>query len=367
MLISVGNPVFETLVISALILWALIVFRRDKKTSLLFPKEVSGELKGVAILAVVFSHIGYFLATDHRFLFPLSIFAGVGVDLFLFLSGFGLTASALQKGISIKTFYKKSFPKLYVPLWLSLTLFFTLSAIVLKIYFSWHSIAFSAAGIFGSAELYHDINSPLWYLTPILFYYVLFPVIFSKKRPWLSALVLASISYFIVKTGPLLFQNVLHLYALHYLAFPIGMITAFLFQKYTDLFLRIRNFIQTKKFLHYSILIILISLISYTGYFSGVGKAPFTEQIISLVTMLSFVCLFLFKKIEFRLLAVLGLYSYEIYLLHWPILYHYDIFYKAFSGWLATALYIFLFIALGYLLSKTSKYILERRSVKTTE
>jgi len=52
---------------------------------------------------VVFGHIGYFLAKTQVFCFRFNL-RRVGVNLFLILSGFGLTLSALKKDLSVKIF-----------------------------------------------------------------------------------------------------------------------------------------------------------------------------------------------------------------------------------------------------------------------
>ena len=116
MLISINNPVLSTTIFEVILAVALLFFTRRKKDPQFFPVYQSQELKGLAILLIVFSHIGYFLVTNHKFLFPLSIAAGVGVDLFLFLSGLGLTASAFKKNLTTFNFYKKNLLKLFIPL-----------------------------------------------------------------------------------------------------------------------------------------------------------------------------------------------------------------------------------------------------------
>ena len=47
----------------------------------------------------------------------------------------------------------------------------------------------------------------------------------------------------------------------------------------------------------------------------------------SLIATLAAVALFAVKRVEFRALTLVGTYSYEIYLLHWPWLSRYDVFY----------------------------------------
>src|SRR3989339_2054802 len=114
--IFINNPVLSTDIFIAIFVIALLLTVRPKAKQEFFSATVSQELKGLAILMILFGHIGYFLAEDHRFLFPLSVSAGVGVNLFLFLSGYGLTSSALSKSLSIFQFYKKRLAKLFIPM-----------------------------------------------------------------------------------------------------------------------------------------------------------------------------------------------------------------------------------------------------------
>jgi len=79
---NINYPVFQTVALSFLLLFFLSISLRQKKHTEIFPASVTTELKGVAILMVLFAHIGYFLFWDHRFMFPLSVFGGIGMDLF---------------------------------------------------------------------------------------------------------------------------------------------------------------------------------------------------------------------------------------------------------------------------------------------
>jgi peptidoglycan/LPS O-acetylase OafA/YrhL len=363
MTISINNPIQATLIFDAILFVALLFSLRIKKIGQLFPVSQSQELKGLAILFIVFSHVGYFLVTDHRFLFPLTIMAGVGVDLFLFLSGMGLTASALKKPLSILNFYKKNLLKLFVPFWISLVLFFSLDFFILKIAYSWQYIERSFLGLFTSVDLYRDLNSPLWYFTLILFYYLIFPLFFYKKGPWISAIVIYIISLLILHQSIPLISWVAPFYALHIIAFPLGILTGWLLyglypQHKID---TNKYYIWSKNHLfkigYYALIILSAVFICYFSYYFGGQANPNREQLVSIITMLAIIFLFLMKKTEFRLLQILGIYSYEIYLLHWPILYRYDFIYKYLPAWLATLFYLIFFIVIGWLLKKISNLI----------
>ena len=353
MIISVNNPVQATYIFSALFFVALFICIRKKQNSDFFSPLVSQELKGLAMLAIIFSHIGYFLVNDNRFLFPLSIMAGVGVNLFLFLSGYGLTISSLHKKYSVWQFYQRRLLKLFTPFWLTIIVFLLLDLFILKISYNWEYIIRSILGFFPSADLSRDLNSPFWYFTLILFYYVIFPLVFSKKYPWLSALGIYIFSAYIIHTEPSFLTEVLSLYKVHLMAFPLGMIMASVMQ-YKDKITFPTVYPWLRKIGYYVCLILLIGIVGYTAYHSGVGKSPLTEELISLVTMSSILGIFILKKIEFRLLYLYGIFSYEIYLLHWPILSRHDFLFSWLPAWLAVLLYLLIFLGLGWLLQYIS-------------
>lgn len=366
MIISIINPIQATYIFIAIFSMAILLSLRSKKNQDFFPIETTNELKGLAILLVIFGHIGYFLVDDHSFLFPLSTIAGVGVDIFLFLSGYGLVISALKKNQTVFQFYKTRLIKLLIPLWVALGAFFLLDFFILNKVYTGGYILSSFLGLFTSADLYNDINSPLWYFTLILFYYLIFPLIFIKKYPCFSAIIIYILTYVIMALNPVWFSKVKFFYEVHLLAFPTGVFTAGLilysqnFIKNINLakFLKNKKLIEiTKKIVYYLSIFILLFIIGYTVYNSGIGKGVWIERLVSLTTTLAFVGLFLIKKLRIELLYLFGLYSYEIYLLHWPILYRYDFIFKFLPPWLSMVVYLGLFIGLGWILQKITKSI----------
>ncbi len=361
MLIVVNNPIQATWLFSLVFFLALFIFIKPRKITEWFPTSLTTELKGLSIVMIVLSHIGYFLVSDTRFLWPLSIMAGVGVNLFLFLSGFGLTASQLQKNLSIKQFYQRRLLKLFAPFWLSLFIFVLLDFFLLKITYSWQYLGQAFIGIFTHADLYQDINSPLWYFTFILVYYLLFPIVFSKKRPWLSAIILYLVGYSIIYFKPGVLDNVLHLYKIHIFAFPLGILAAWAITK-------LKNPAILEKLAHgwraigyYLVMIGLFALFVYANYNSGIGESANKEQLMSILAVVTICAVFILKKIEFRLFYWFGLYSYEIYLWHWPIMYRFDIFYRFMPAWLATLFYLGFFILLGWGVSRLTDIITKKK------
>lgn len=357
--IDILNPVSSTYIFGAVLFVGLLFSLRKKESTELLPPTLSQELKGFAMLAIILAHIGYFLVNDHRFLFPLSIFAGVGVDLFLFLSGFGLALSALRKKLSPRDFYRRHLPKLYIPFWIVLTVLFVTDFLLLNTTRSWSYIVQSFFGFFPHANLFTDINSPLWYFTFILFFYLIFPILFFKQRPLLSAILMYGVVQSILFLHLPILKNVEHLYLLHTVAFPLGVATAGLYQRYS----KKREYVehQIKKVSVWILvpsMLCIAGIFSYFAYFSGVGTP--SQQYISLLVTLLLLILFILKPFRISLFYLLGIYSYELYLIHWPLMSRYDILYSHLPAWLATTLYIPLLLGLGWFLHRVVMTIFKK-------
>ena len=392
MKVFIADAVQSTWIFATIFLVALIVSIKRKNPRHLFPVSLTQELKGFAVLAIVFSHIGYFLVNDTRFLFPLSIIAGVAVDMFLFLSGYGITTSVyIKKSTSIIGFYQKRLPKLLLPFWIVLMLLFLGSIIVLHDPYTWQYVLRSFFGFFPRADIYKDLDSPLWYFTLIFAYYLIFPLVFSKKSPWIAIIVLYAAGYIVTRLWmPGFLSAVLGLYYVHIFAFPFGVFMGWILEKRHIMwraflnsvdkkldklhFRPVRRYLisikktsffrieskHIKSMVRYFFMAILGLIVLYTSYYSGVGDIN-KVWIISIVTMSAIVALFIVKRVEFRLFSLFGLYSYEIYLIHWPLMYRYDFFYKYFPAWLATILYLILFVVLSYLLDKLTILMLGKK------
>lgn len=364
--ITLTDDIYQTnlIVIAILIAVVLFTFRRAKHTDL-FPVSVTQELKGLGILTVVFAHFAYMLVTNADFLFPLSIIAGVGVDLFLFMSGYGLTVGMLKKPLPVLEFYKRRVIKIFIPFWVAIILIFAANAIFLDIHYSVPYMIQSLLGWFPTAEGFNDVNSPFWYITWMMMFYILFPLVFSTKRPWLTAIVLSVIATLIGVYNPLeMGDNWLH--RLHTVAFSLGIIFAWLLfetkEKENKLVKVLKHFRNESKFMPYVIIALMLVVVVYMSLHTTanhwptltaiLGKGYFVDQLTSLVIMFAFIVIFSLKKFDNKFLSIYGLYSFEVYLIHWPLIGRYDIFFDILPAWAAVVAWMISFILISWLLQK---------------
>ena len=353
--ISVPDPKFQTIIFSGLLFIALVLSVKKNKDKKYFDISTTNELKGLAILMVIFAHIGYFLSKDRQFLFPLSILGGVGVNLFLFLSGFGLSISALKSRCSILNFYIKKIRRLFLPLWIVIGIIFLMDRFILNRSYAAEVIVQNFLGWYREADIYQSFNSSLWYFSLALIYSLLFPLLFWKKYPYISPILLLISGYLLLKVNLPVTEGVLKLYKLHFIAFPLGVLFAQISQR--SFFIDGIHKIQSLGLIKIITQGVLIFLVIYTAFNSGVGGELNLEHSISLLTMVSLLFIFLIKNFQIRLLNLWGIYSYEIYLFHWPILYRYDILYKHMPAYLATATYLIVFLFLGFLVKKAVRML----------
>jgi peptidoglycan/LPS O-acetylase OafA/YrhL len=354
MQIDVPNAIAQTATFIFLFSLAIVLSAKWTKRASLFDRSLTDELKGFAILAIILSHIGYFLVTDHDFLFPISVLAGVGVNMFLFLSGFGLASTSMNKDSSALAFYKKRLTKIYLPFWLVVSILFLVDFFIIGKHYPSLTIFQTYLGFFPEANLYQNLDSPLWYFSMIVFYYLLFPIFFRKKIYLLSPILIFLITYFITEKIYLpVTPSILSLYKVHLLSFPLGIAAALLNTKV----LKGRNINPFKSgvlnnTLKTLSLALLGYIVAYTAINSGVGQDIKIEQLISLVTTFCIVAIFDLLPINFRIFSLFGLFSYEIYLFHWPLIYRYDFLYVAFPAYLATLMYLGVFLVIAIYLNK---------------
>lgn len=354
------------IVLAAFILILLVTFRRSQHTDV-FPISVTNELKGLGILTVVFAHFAYMKVTNWEFLYPLSTIAGVGVDLFLFMSGYGLTVGMMKRPMKALDFYKKRVIKIFIPFWIALIILFVADAVFLDRTYDIAYMIKSALGFFPTADGFRDVNSPFWYITWMIMFYILFPILFIQKSPWLTAIILGVIATVIGTLNPFeLGSNWLH--RLHTLAFSMGILAAWFLRPKENkednaLVAYVKNFRENgSNILRYTLMFVMFAVIVYLAQNTSgkdwptlkaiLGQSYYVEQLACLVIMMAFIVIFVIKKVDNKFLAMYGVFSYEVYLVHWPLIGRYDVFFDYFPAWAATILWLVVFILVSMILQR---------------
>jgi len=392
--IDIAEVALSTQIIIIVLIVAILLGCRKTQHSDLFSIGVTNELKGFAMLSIVFAHISYLLVSDGTFLFPLSIASGIGVDLFLLMSGYGLTLGMLKKPLSALEFYKRRLIKVFIPFWIVISLLFIADALFLNIHYSsaylidalpwlplpdtdnrffWQMVYYiqSYLGIFLRADAYIDINSPFWYITWLLMFYCIFPFVFNAQKPWISAVILSVLANALAITDPLnLSVNWLH--RLHTNAFSIGIILAWLLHTPStsnNVLVENLQWFRNKSggIGRYCLISLALAAAAYVTYYSTENDWPniahaltsielnskfVIGQASGLFGMCMLLIVFSLKRLDNKLLAVFGVYSYETYLVHWPLMYRYDILFEYLPAWLAVIIWLATFLVIGWILQK---------------
>lgn len=358
MIVSIVNYQTQNIIFFGLLILAIFLTLRKRKDRGVMSIDSTTELKGLAILAVILAHVGFCLVTDYHFLMPLSAWAGVGVDLFLFLSAFGLTLSALKRSLSIPQFYWKRLSRVIMPIWIILVILLILDKVFLGILYPLKLTIQNFFGWFPEADIFNNINSPLWFITPLIFYYIIFPIIFIKKIPEISAILIYVICIYVLKVDFSVSDRVKELWTLHYLAFPLGIIFASAvvrLKKYSTQIITLRSRIRPVYLEVSRYLLLVVSVVFWWYLLKNInGNTLLQSQLISLASLLVTVLFFIMKPVQSQFLVWLGVYSFEIYMLHWPLLYRYDVFFKFLPASIALIIYLVFFIVIGFIIKNCS-------------
>lgn len=334
-----------------------------------FPIETTMELKGLAIILIVIAHIGYStLAGNPSALTPLSNYAGVSVDVLFFMSGYGLVASSLRRRLSVGAFYKRRLFKVFVPTVCTVILFLILDVVALHRTYPVLLTIKNLFGFFPHADLYNDLDSPLWFLTPLLAYYLVFPLVFWRRVPWLSAVVMFAIGWMFIQPSFTRLVTIGYdlslIQRVHFAGFSVGMMFSVVIHRppvvVKKIITRCTRFARGHR-------VVASNLITVAGVLAGgyvlMYIAPRTfgwrvEQFINMVLVLLAVIIFMFKKFRFPFLSLVGAYSFEIYLVHWPLLYRYHLFPTQLPVGIATVVAFAALLAIGYAYQHLFKFMI---------
>jgi peptidoglycan/LPS O-acetylase OafA/YrhL len=324
-----------------------------------FSKDSSLMFRGLAIILLIFGHLTQYCTEGMLSVLSYRITGSAAVMIFLMLSGIGIVKTYGLSDVG-KGFLVNRFKKLYIPLWLVLTLFFLLNYYILKVKPSWETLVLNYIGILPS-----DLPAvPLWFITYILIQYFLYYIASQlPARNLFKIISLFIMCYFILV---LILAFGLERYAFwwpqYMLVFPAGVLVG-LYRH--EIFKRLNSFYKS---FPYIFILIMISILMY--HYEGTGIYRITNLIhfklynylmTATINPLSFIALFLMlfylvenSKISSRLMCFIGQYSYEIFLLHLPFMVYYDMFFFRRPMVIFFYVYVSFVLLLGYQLQKIS-------------
>ncbi|EAY5229027.1 acyltransferase [Salmonella enterica subsp. enterica serovar Hull] len=249
------------------------------------------ELKGISIVLVMLFH----LVTIHKTTLPYELrwVASFGVSVFLLMSGYGLFLSEKRNGL--KDFLKKRFSSVYIPFVVATFLIGVLNEVSYKSF-----IDVLKTVLFINPTL--PVDGTMWFIYFICFWYLAFYIIFKAlKNDALRISILFFISVFISKIGTVEgVENLTYQSSLHAFSFPAGVLLGYV--KPNRLF---------------SLILGVIFLVIFSYFFYHLLIAPETYMFV--ISCFSFgLCIILLHSIHninFYVISLIGMYSYEIYLL----------------------------------------------------
>lgn len=253
-------------------------------------------LMGIAILWVIFYHFGFHTPGFSH----IARFGYVGVDIFMFLSGFGLFYS-LNKNNNLGTYYKKRIVRIfptYFIVGIALSLFCYPTENLWNYLWRCSTLGFWTNGI------YYE-----WFIPSIIMLYILFPLVFSllkhnriKSYKFIIALsiILATIAVF----NYTIIDNWHFLLLYRVPVFLYGVLTAYY----------LTNDYSSKEF----IWVTLCGLIIFIGFFVvPTSRTRYIAFTFLTPMLLSIFCLLIKNTtIINKLGGVIGKASLEIYLVH---------------------------------------------------
>ena len=354
----IAFPSINNLIIY-IILLIIAIYSGYKNNSFFMDKSQTGQLKGIAILLVLTSHLW-----GHVFQYRAFPMVGdYSVTLFLMLSGFGLTRSLANRPLLLGDFISHRLKRVLLPYWLVTIIILILDYFLLQRTYSPQNIALTLAGINLNPVL-RQLDYARWFITLLLIYYVLFFIAnrFFKNLPAICLLFFFGVILLLFKHYGIFSLGKYN----QIIAFPIGCFMSYFHDNLSKLF----NNTNKISFALFSISLTMIAIKVPLLLISD--KATYLYSITELCVYNVNGLLFCFLMI--LAISALGIYnyisnfllfcgtiSYEIYLIHGPLLIKYNIFFNLMPTYLIAMsflIYLFFILLLSYWFYKMDKIII---------
>jgi len=246
----------------------------------------------------------------------------VGLNIFVFLSGFLLIIGLLRKTITEHSWirwYKSRIIKIFPLLILSTLVVILVRLIAYEDVYSINSILIHMSGMGSTPDNpnFFLINPHHWYITLILSCFLIFPIFYFLIKKYFKVMIILSSSFFIVYS--FLFQLIPSIavsitYIPRYFLFIFGMIFGFWIGKEN---LKNLNFFRRNRKALLILSLSFIILFLFSIYFHFYSLSILRVVFLSLISIVITLLLIFFFKNKFKtnkILRLVGNKSYEIYL-----------------------------------------------------
>jgi len=318
--LHISNPfLLNSLIYCSLLLVTLMTLR--KKPSTLLDFSQTEQLKGLAMLFVVVGHFWLHVCNEHG---PFLYIGDYAVTLFLLLSGYGLMTSNIARRVNAREFVTKRLRKILVPYWVATIGIIALDYILLQKHYPLHELLLTFSGI-NLSEALKFFDYARWFITLLLIYYLAFFFCAKLWSPPSATLALLCFSLVLI-----LFRRTefFPLGARHQLlAFPLGCLLALIFPSIEHgERINLRRQIVSLAFTALAMLFIFLgrnkngsSLEKVLFYLDGY-ILPYLYCLILALT----ISVLASTGYTSKFLGLCGYLSYEVYLIHGPLLVKYN-------------------------------------------
>lgn len=325
---------------------------------MIIDKNQTIELKGIAVLLLLFHH--FFYNSNVVLVNDIARYSKITVGIFVFLSGYGLSASYSNYTNSSCAFFLKNIKKLYTSycpvFFISILIGYLLNlrniyllynGNILKIVFDFFGISYLVYG--------ETFNATWWYMSLIIILYLIHNIFYNIFFVLKNKIFAICTVLFILRIIPLIIKSKLltNIYKVTYsldyvVVFLIGIITYINRDK-------IQNKIEENKFM-LGFLFVIVSLIRMNKVFVLGTKLDFLIVFLLCGIYIENYSYIKNKKQVKSIISLLGLYSFEIFLTHTFIYYYYFPNYVNISNYLFVNFIWFIFLSI--ILAIIIRYIL---------
>ena len=206
------------LIIFVFILLTLIFQRKDEPSDPLSSIQTT-QIRGLAMLFIVLGHLWTHVSATP--VWPN--FAGISVNFFLFISGFGLTTSYCLHEKTIISFMKNRIRRVMIPYWIATFLIIALDIVFVGNTLGINDLMMTFAGVNLNIST-QRFDYVRWYITFQLVWYLLFIFLFRYFSSRLALIFLLVIAFILFVSDYYIF----HFGWSHFFAFQIGCFVAVL-------------------------------------------------------------------------------------------------------------------------------------------